>query len=49
MVDPNTIPGKTFFNVEKDAGGYVISNVKTIIEKVNRISDNLISLYCKKK
>ena len=32
-----------------DAGGYVVSNVKTIIEKVNRISDNLILINTQEK
>ena len=32
-----------------DAGGYVVSNVKTIIEKVNRISDSLISIHTHEK
>ena len=48
--NPNSsIPGKPSSNVEKDAGGYVVSNVKTIIEKVNRISDNLISINTQEK
>jgi len=48
--NPNaSIPGKTFSNDEKDAGGYVVSNVKTIIEKVNRISDHLISINTPEK
>ena len=47
--NPNTsIPGKpsdttTFEN------GYFVSNVKTIIEKVNRISDNLTSIHTQEK
>ncbi|MDC0204939.1 hypothetical protein OAJ58_00120, partial [Nitrosopumilus sp.] len=47
--NPNTsIPGKpsdttTFEN------GYFVSNVKTIIEKVNRISDNLTSINTQEK
>ena len=48
--NPNSsIPGKISSNDEKDAGGYVVSNVKTIIEKVNRISDNLISINTQEK
>ena len=48
--NPNSsISGKSSSNVEKDAGGYVVSNVKTIIEKVNRISDNLISINTQEK
>ena len=43
--NPNaSIPGKQTLSEEKDAGGYVVSNVKTIIEKINRISDSLISI-----
>ena len=34
---------------EKDAGGYVVTSVKTIIEKTNRISDSLISIETKDK
>ena len=48
--NPNTsIPGKTSSTEEKDAGGYVVSNVKTMIEKVNRISDDLISINTQEK
>ena len=48
--NPNaSIPGKTSSTEEKDAGGYVLSNVKTMIEKVNRISDNLISINTQEK
>ena len=48
--NPNaSIPGKSSSNEKKDAGGYVISNVKTIIEKVNRISDDLISINTQEK
>ena len=48
--NPNSsIPGKSTFSEEKDAGGYVVSTVKTIIEKVNRISDNLISINTQEK
>ena len=48
--NPNSsIPGKISSNDEKDAGGYVVSNVKTIIEKVNRISDDLISIHIQEK
>jgi hypothetical protein len=43
--NPNaSIPGKQSSSEEKDAGGYVVSGVKTIIEKTNRISDSLISI-----
>ena len=48
--NPNTsIPGKPSSPEEKDAGGYVVSTVKTIIEKTNRISDNLVSIETKNK
>ena len=48
--NPNaSIPGKISSNKEKDAGGYVVSNVQTIIEKVNRISDDLISINTQEK
>ena len=48
--NPNTsIPGKPSSSEEKDAGGYVVTSVKTIIEKTNRISDNLISIETKDK
>ena len=48
--NPNSsIPGKPSSNVEKDSGGYVVSTIKTIIEKVNRISDNLISINTQEK
>ena len=48
--NPNSsIPGKPSFSEEKDAGGYIVSSVKTIIEKVNRISDNLISINTQEK
>ncbi len=48
--NPNTsIPGKPSVLEEKDAGGYVVSSVKTIIEKTNRISDTLISIETKDK
>ena len=44
--DNNTvsIPGKQVSSEILDAGGYASSSVKTIIEKTNRISDNLISV-----
>ena len=44
--DNNTvsIPGKQVSSEILDSGGYAISSVKTIIEKTNRISDNLISV-----
>jgi hypothetical protein len=48
--NPNaSIPGKQTLSEEKDAGGYVVSSVKTIIEKTNRISDNLISIETRNK
>ena len=48
--NPNTsITGKPSASEEKDAGGYVVSSVKTIIEKTNRISDSLISIETKDK
>jgi hypothetical protein len=48
--NPNSsIPGKISSNDEKDAGGYVVSNVKTMIEKVNRISDDFISINTQEK
>ena len=48
--NPNaSIPGKSSTLEEKDAGGYVVDSVKTIIEKTNRISDNLISIETKDK
>ena len=48
--NPNaSIPGKPSSSEEKDAGGYVVSNVQTIIEKVNRISDDLISINTQEK
>jgi len=45
----NSIPGKQSSLEEKDAGGYVVASVKTIIEKTNRISDSLISIETKDK
>jgi len=50
--NPNaSIPGKPSSNDEKfdNLYGRYISNVKTIIEKVNRISDNLISINTQEK
>ena len=48
--NPNvSIPGKPSSIDEKFENGYFISNVKTIIEKVNRISDNLISIFTQNK
>jgi len=48
--NPNaSIPGKQTLSEEKDAGGYVVGSVKTIIEKINRISDSLISIETKDK
>jgi len=45
----DVIPGKPSLSEKLDAGGYAIFNVKTIIEKTNRISDNLISIQTKDK
>jgi len=48
--NPNTsIPGKPSSMNEKFENGYFTSSVKTIIEKVNRISDNLISITTQQK
>jgi len=48
--NPNTsIPGKSSSIDEKFVNGYFTSSVKTIIEKVNRISDNLISITTQEK
>jgi hypothetical protein len=48
--NPNvSIPGKPFSIDEKFENGYFTSSVKTIIEKVNRISDNLISITTQEK
>ena len=48
--NPNaSIPGKPFSIDEKFENGYFTSTVKTIIEKVNRISDNLISVTTQEK
>jgi len=48
--NPNiSIPGKPSSIDEKFENGYFISSVKTIIEKVNRISDNLISVTTQQK
>jgi len=48
--NPNTsIPAKPFSIDEKFENGYFTSSVKTIIEKVNRISDNLISITTQQK
>jgi len=48
--NPNTsIPGKPSSIDEKFENGYFTSSVKTIIEKVNRISDNLISVTTEEK
>ena len=44
-----SIPGKQSVHEKLDAGGYVVASVKTIIEKTNRISDNLISIETKDK
>ena len=48
--NPNaSIPGKPSSIDEKFENGYFTSSVKTIIEKVNRISDNLISVTTQEK
>jgi hypothetical protein len=48
--NPNvSIPGKSAITDDKFENGYFTSNVKTIIEKVNRISDNLISISTQNK
>jgi len=48
--NPNaSIPGKPSSIDEKFENGYFTSSVKTIIEKVNRISDNLISITTQEK
>ena len=48
--NPNvSIPGKPVIADDKFENGYFTSNVKTIIEKVNRISDNLISISTQNK
>jgi len=45
----DVFPGKPSSSEKLDVGGYAIFNVKTIIEKTNRISDNLISIQTKDK
>ena len=48
--NPNvSIPGKSSSIDEKFENGYFTSTVKTIIEKVNRISDDLISITTEEK
>ena len=48
--NPNiSIPGKSSSIDETFANGYFTSSVRTIIEKVNRISDNLISIGTQQK
>jgi hypothetical protein len=48
--NPNvSIPGKSSSIDEKFENGYFTSNVKTVIEKVNRISDNLMSITTQDK
>ena len=48
--NPNvSIPGKPPITDDKFENGYFVSNVKTIIEKVNRIPDNLISISTQNK
>ena len=44
-----SIPGKPAIADDKFENGYFTSSVKTIIEKVNRISDNLISISTQNK
>ena len=51
-IDPSTgisIPGKPAIADDQFENGYFTSSVKTIIEKVNRISDNLISISTQNK
>ena len=51
-IDPSTgisIPGKPAITDDQFENGYFTSSVKTIIEKVNRISDNLISISTQNK
>ena len=51
-IDPSTgisIPGKPAITDDQFENGYFTSSVKTIIEKVNRISDNLISIPTQNK
>ena len=48
--NPNvSIPGKSVIPDDKFENGYFTFNIKTIIEKVNRISDNLISISTQNK
>jgi hypothetical protein len=48
--NPNvSIPGKSSSIDEKFENGYFTSSVKTVIEKVNRISDNLASVTTQEK
>ena len=48
--NPNvSIPGKPPITDDKFENGYFVSNVKTIIEKVNRISDDFISINTQEK
>ena len=48
--NPNvSIPGKPSSSEIKDAGGYVVSGVKTIIEKTNRITEKMISIQTGEK
>ncbi len=48
--NPNvSIPGKPAIPDDKFVNGYFTFNIKTIIEKVNRISDNLISISTQNK
>ena len=51
-IDPSagiSIPGKPAIADDKFENGYFTFNIKTIIEKVNRISDNLISISTQNK
>ncbi len=48
--NPNvSIPGKPVITDDNFENGYFTFNIKTIIEKVNRISDNLISISTQNK
>ena len=48
--NPNiSIPGKPSSSEVKDAGGYVVSNPKTVIEKTNRIAEKMISIQTSEK
>ena len=48
--NPNvSIPGKPSSSEIKDAGGYIVSGEKTIIEKTNRITEKMISIQTGEK